>query len=43
MVILKITKLDTMIDDSIMKGTHIETTDDTLKELPQFQDLKKLL
>ena len=32
-----------MIDGSIIKGTHIETTDDTLKELLPFQDLKKLL
>ena len=34
-----ITKLDTMIDDSIMKGTYVQTTDNTLKELSRFQDL----
>ena len=28
-----VTKLDTMIDDSIMKDTYVETTDNTLKEL----------
>ena len=28
-----VTKLDTMIDDGIMEGTYIETTDITLKEL----------
>ena len=33
-----VTKLDTMIDDGIMKGTYVETTDNTLKELSQFQD-----
>ena len=33
-----VTKLDTMIDDGIMKSTYIETTDNTLKELLQFQD-----
>ena len=33
-----LTKLDTMIDDSIMKGTYVETTDNTLKELSRFQD-----
>ena len=32
-----VTKLDTMIDDGIMEGTYIETTDITLKELWQFQ------
>ena len=32
-----VTKLDTMINDGIMKGTYVETTDNTLKELPQFQ------
>ena len=32
-----ITKLDTMTNDSIMKGTYMETTD-ILKELLQFQD-----
>ena len=33
-----VTKLDTMIDDGIMKSTHAETTDNTLKELSRFQD-----
>ena len=33
-----VTKLDTMIDDGIMKGTYVETTDSTLKELSRFQD-----
>ena len=33
-----VTKLDTMIDDGIMKGTYVETTDNTLKELSRFQD-----
>ena len=28
-----VTKLDTMIDDGIMKGTYVETTGNTLKEL----------
>ena len=27
-----------MIDDSIMEGTNVETTDNTLKELSRFQD-----
>ena len=27
-----------MIDDSIMEGTNVETTDKTLKELSRFQD-----
>ena len=31
-------KLDTMIDDGIMKGIYLETTDNTLKELLQFHD-----
>ena len=31
-------KLDTMIDYGIMKGTYVETTDNTLKELLLFQD-----
>ena len=31
-------KLDTMIDDGIMKGTYLETIDNTLKELLQFHD-----
>ena len=42
-VILKkshyVSKLDTMIDDGIMKGTYLETTDNTIKELSQFQDI----
>ena len=33
-----VTKLDTMIDDGIIKGTYVETTDNTLKELLRFQD-----
>ena len=33
-----VTKLDTMIDDGIRKGTYVETTDNTLKELSRFQD-----
>ena len=33
-----VTKLDTMIDDGIIKGTYIETTDNTFKELSRFQD-----
>ena len=33
-----VTKLDTMIDDGIIKGTDVETTDSTLKELWRFQD-----
>ena len=33
-----VTKLDTMIEDAIIKGTDVETTDSTLKELWQFQD-----
>ena len=33
-----VTKLDTMIDGGIMKGTNIETNDEMLKELSQFQD-----
>ena len=32
-----VTKLNTMVDDDIMKGTYIETTD-ILKELLWFQD-----
>ena len=27
-----------MIDDGIMKGTYVETTDNTLKELTRFRD-----
>ena len=33
-----VTKLDTMINDGIMKGTYVETIDNTLKELSRFQD-----
>ena len=33
-----VTKLDTMIDDIIMKDTYVETTDNVLKELSRFQD-----
>ena len=33
-----ITKLGTMINDSIKKGTYLETTDNTLKELSRFQE-----
>ena len=33
-----VTKLDTMIDDGIIKGTYVETTDNTLKELSRFHD-----
>ena len=33
-----VTKLDTMIDDGIIKGTYVETTDNMLKELSRFQD-----
>ena len=36
-----VTKLDTMIDDGIMKGiigTYVETNGNTLKELSRFQD-----
>ena len=32
------TKSDTMIDYGIMRGTYVETTDNTLKELSLFQD-----
>ena len=32
-----VTKLGTMIDDGIMKSTHLETTDNMLKELLRFQ------
>ena len=32
-----VTKLGTMIDDGIMKSTHLETTDNMLKELSRFQ------
>ena len=34
-----VTRLDTMIDDGIMKGTYVKTNDNTLKELSQFQGL----
>ena len=33
-----ITNLDTMINDSIIKGNYVETTDNMLKELLRFQD-----
>ena len=33
-----VTKLDTMIDDGIVKGTYLETTGNTLKEPSRFQD-----
>ena len=33
-----VTKLDTLIDDGIMKGTYVKTTDDKLTERSQFQD-----
>ena len=33
-----VTKSDTMINGSIMKGTYVRTTDNTLKELSWFQD-----
>ena len=32
-----VTKLDTMINDFITKGTYIETTGNALKDLSQFQ------
>ena len=31
-------KLDTMMNDGIMKDIYVETTDHTLKELSTFQD-----
>ena len=31
-----VTKLDTTIDDGIIKGTYVETTGNTLKELQDF-------
>ena len=31
-----VTKLDTMVDDDIMKDTYVETSDNTLKELSRF-------
>ena len=33
-----LTNLDTMIDNCIMKGTYVETTGNTFKELSRFQD-----
>ena len=33
-----VTKLDTTINDGIMKGTYVETTGNKLKELSRFQD-----
>ena len=33
-----VTKLDTMINDVIMKETYVEITGNTLKELSRFQD-----
>ena len=33
-----VTKLDAMINHDIMKDTYVETTDNTLKEISQFQD-----
>ena len=33
-----VTKLDTMINDSTMKGPYVENTDNTLNELFRFQD-----
>ena len=33
-----VTKLDTMIDDGIIKGTYVQTNDNALKELSRFQD-----
>ena len=33
-----VTKLNTSIEDGIMKGTYVETTDNILKELSQFKD-----
>ena len=33
-----VTKLDTMIDDGIIKGTYVETINNMLKELSRFQD-----
>ena len=39
-----VTKLDTMIDDGIMKNNYVETIDNTLKEISRLQDFlfKKL-
>ena len=31
-----VTKLNTMIDDGVTKGTYAETTDNMLKEIPRF-------
>ena len=33
-----VTKLYTMIDEGIMKGAYVETTDNTLRALSRFQD-----
>ena len=33
-----LTKLDTMIDNGVMKGIYIETADNTLKELSRYHD-----
>ena len=33
-----VTKLDTMIEDGIMKGTYIEIIENSLKGLSRFQD-----
>ena len=33
-----VTKLDTMIDEGIMKGAYVETTDSMLRALSRFQD-----
>ena len=39
-----VTKLDTMINDGIMKNNYVETIDNTLKEISRLQDFlfKKL-
>ena len=37
-ILQKIKLCHIMIDDGVMKGTYVETTDNTLKELPRFQD-----
>ena len=33
-----VNELETVINDGIIKGNYVETTDKTLKELLQFQD-----
>ena len=33
-----VTKLDTIIDDGIMKGTCVETAGNTFKKLSELQD-----